>query len=283
MKYSFSKKSIILFGIGLAVSSIGILTSCVKQKFDEPPVVVPHVDFPSNATIDSLKRYYTLKPHIGSIDTLLVKDDLIIQGIINSTDESGNIYKNLFIQDQTGGIVLTIEQGGLSAQYRLGQRVFIKCKGLYMGTYGGMVEIGYGVYNDQSIGRIPPALLPSHVFLDSLPTKYVAPLVINPKSTSIKNYTCMLVEFQKVKIPDATSATLNTFVVGGATTNHNIADSLGVAIINGGKNLIIRTSSYANFSDDKLPLGVGTLRGILTVYNGQYQMSIRDRNDYTPW
>jgi hypothetical protein len=283
MKYLFSKKSILFFVIGLALIYIGILTSCVKQEFDVPPLNIPHVDFPATATIDSLKEYYILKPHLGAVDTLLIKDDLIIQGVINSTDESGNIYKNLFIQDQNAGITLTIDQGGLSASYKLGQRVFIKCKGLYMGTYGGMIEIGYGVYNNQSIGRIPPAMLADHIFLDSLPKKYVAPVVIDPKMASIKNNLCMLVELRKVQFPDTSSSVNNTFVTGAATTNHNVADSLGNAIMNGGKNFIIRTSSFADFATDKLPAGVGTLRGILTSYNGQFQLTIRDRNDYTPW
>ena len=254
MKYLSFKNSILLVMLTIIAGSMGIMTSCVKQKFDTPPPTVPYVDFPSNATIDSLKRYYNLKPHTGNIDTLLIKDDIIIQGVLNSTDASGNIYKNMFIQDNTGGIVLTIDLGGLSSKYRLGQRVFIKCKGLYLGTYGEMLEIGYGVYNGTSIGRIPPAMLPSHIFLDSLPKNYVAPVVIDPKnSTTIKNYTCMLVEMRKVKFPDAASN--QTFVIGGATTNHNIADSLGVAIVNSGKNLIIRTSSFADFATDQLPKG----------------------------
>jgi hypothetical protein len=288
MKYFISPKTTILAAAAFVLLSLGILSGCVDQKFDVPPVTIPTVNFPSNATIDSVKTYYAFKPHSGTIDTLLVTDDLVIQGVLNSTDSSGNIYKTMYMQDATGGITLSIDQSGLAATYKLGQRIYVKLKGLYLGTYGGMLEIGYGAYGSSSIGRIPPAMLADHIFLDSLPSHYVAPVVItDPKNAEMSKYTAMLIELPKIRFYPSSGAdtATTTFVIGNATTNRNIYDSLHVPILIGGKNFIIRTSNYANFATDDIPKGVGTLRGILTVYNSQYQVVIRDSNDYhvTPW
>ena len=290
MKYLSFKNSILLFLIAVLAGLSGILTSCVKQKFDTPPVIVPHVDFPSNATIDSLYRYYNLKPHGTNPDTLQIRDDIIIQGVVNSTDLAGNVYKNLYIQSQISGLTLTVEQSGLNATYKVGQRVFIKCKGLYLGTYGGMVELGYGVYENptshkKSIGRIPANILASHVFLDSLPSNSIAPKVINPKNTTpdLKNFLGMLVEVQDVKFPEAISTPGIMFVDNptstGSASSRLLADSQGTTLTYNGQNFIVRTSNYADFAGDKLPSGTGTILGILTSYNGQYQMTIRDKND----
>ncbi len=246
-----------------------------KEDSNLPPVIVPDTVYKSNISIDSLKKYYfSASPHSG-IDTLKITQDFIIQGIVNSTDESGNIYKSLFIQDNSGGIVLGMDQFNLYTQFKIGQKVFIKCKGLYMGTYGGAVEIGYGVYNYMSIGRIPQTMIASHIFRDSLPGKPPTPVVIDPRSNTIGKYLYMLVEVPNVRWPDAGQP----FITGGATTNRNVGDSLGYPIMNGNFYFVIRTSNYSNFSYSLLPYGVGTLRGILNNYMGQFQITVRDLND----
>lgn len=281
MKCLFSRTFIILVFGGLLAGFLTVQTSCVKQKFDQPPVIVPHVDFSATATIDSLKRYFYLRPNLGSPDTMMINDDLIIQGYLNSTDESGNIYKTMFIQDSTGGLTVSIEASNLNSTFKLGQRVFIKCKGLTLGTYGGMIELGYGVYTSgstKSIGRIPATLLPDHFFLDGMPNSSVVSPVIFSTSTAAQNV-AMLVEVQNIKFPQAGQQFVDVPGPNGASTNRDIANSNGTTITINGKNFIVRTSNYADFAADTVPSGVGTIRGILTVYNQQYQLAIRDIND----
>jgi hypothetical protein len=43
----------------------------------------------------------------------------------------------------------------------------------------------------------------------------------------------------------------------------------------GGKQIVVRTSNYANFALDKTPKGYGTIIGIATAYNGTNQMALR--------
>ena len=261
----------LLFTVFLLTAGIIIFNSCVKQDFDQPPVNIPVSPYKANFTIDSLNMMYT------GTDTMLITDSIFIQGIVISSDQSGNIYKNLYIQDNTGGIVIAIDLPDLYTTYRLGQRIVIKLQGLYLGQYGGVTELGYP--NGPDIGRIPEALLASHFYPDSLPGKVPAPVLIDEFTTvNMKKYLNMLVRVDNISFPDAGMP----FAEYQVSVNRNIADYLGqVILVDGqsGNEFILRTSGYALFYSDLLPFGVGNMTGILSQYSGQFQMYIRDLND----
>ncbi|MDP4282573.1 MAG: DUF5689 domain-containing protein [Bacteroidota bacterium] len=259
--------------IFLFTAGIVLFSGCVKQKFDVPPINIPSVSFKSNFTIASLKAMYNPAQAM-----LKINGDTIIKGIVTANDESGNIYKKIYIQDSTGGLEVELNRSNLSTEYKVGQFVYIKCKGLYLGDYNGITELGYPDTTGIKIGRIPDALIDLHLFRDSLPGKSPEPITLNLTSKSnLDKYLCMLVRFDKVRFPDKG----NPFFAGGTSsaTNRDVADSNGNVIKVNGNNFVVRTSSYANFAADLLPAGKGSIVGILGVFNGQYQLFLRDRND----
>ncbi len=244
----------------LFISLGAVMSSCVKGDFDEPPINIPYVDFESNLSIDSLKIKYP-----GVLQE--ITDDVIIQGIITATDESGNFYKTLEIQDNTAGIELKLDKTSLYTEYKVGQRLYIKCKGLYIGQYGGMTQLGY-IYNG-AIGRLPEVYFAAHLFKDSLPGPAPVPANLTIPQLSPK-YLSSLVQLQGIHFDDVGQPVANAV---DDYTHHNIVDDLGNSII-------LRTSKYANFAASLLPSGKGNLTGILSVYNGDYQFYVRDMNDF---
>ena len=76
-----------------------------------------------------------------------------------SSDASGNIYKSMYIQDETGAITLSINQPSLYTSYPCGQEIVINLAprevggaeselNYYIGKYAGLEQIGgLGVYN----------------------------------------------------------------------------------------------------------------------------------------
>ena len=58
----------------------------------------------------------------------------------------------------------------------------------------------------------------------------------------------------------------------GGATNRYIVDDKGYEII-------VRTSSFADFANNPLPEGNGTIRGILTRYNDDFQLFMRSEDD----
>ncbi len=268
MKYSFVKKSGILLSISILAGLIAIMTGCVKQNFDEPPINIPHYNGTANATIDTLVKLYGTHP-----DTLLITQNIIIKGIIVGNDESGNIYKKFYLQDNSGGIDVEIDATSLYTKYKLGQRVYIECKGLYLGLYGGALELGYPF--NGSIGRMPGSIASVHIFPDSLPGKKPVPVVLNLLNPPFFKYINMLVAIPDVRFPDAGQP----FVTGGVTTSRPVGDAFGNPLSMDGNSVILYNSSYATFANNLLPQGVGTLQGIFTVFTTKYEFLVRDLSD----
>lgn len=90
-----------------------------------------------NMTIAQVKALYDGTPYH-------FEDDIIIGGKIISSDVSGNIYRSLYIQDDTGAIEVKIGTSALYNDYKLGQMLYVRCEGLTLGNYSGMLQIGYG-------------------------------------------------------------------------------------------------------------------------------------------
>lgn len=68
--------------------------------------------------------------------------NLWIRGQVISSDVSGNVYRELYIQDETGGIDLKLGKNSLYSEYRLGQWLYVYCDGLTLGAYNGMPQLG---------------------------------------------------------------------------------------------------------------------------------------------
>lgn len=129
--------------IGAAAVSLAALASCDEWEpvftgdYGKADVYTP-VTLTPNTTILELKKLYATP---GTPVT--ISDDIVIGGQVISEDRSGNVYKSLYIQDETGGIELKLGKNGLYNDYKLGQWVYVKCSGLTLGAYNGMVQLGW--------------------------------------------------------------------------------------------------------------------------------------------
>ena len=82
-------------------------------------------------TIDALKKLY--KEHGKPVE---IMDHLVIKGQVTSSDEAGNVYKEIYIQDATGAIDFKIGRSSSYDDYKPGQILYINCQGLTLGEYG---------------------------------------------------------------------------------------------------------------------------------------------------
>src|SRR6476620_10036510 len=122
--------------------------SCNK-KFDEPPAyVAPNIT--ADLTISDLKAMHIT----GHLEQITV--DKTISGIVIADDRSGQFYKTIVIQDSTGGISVKLDGYDLYTNYPIGRMIFIKVKGLYLGDYNKLVEIGAGIDNSGSSPDLAP-------------------------------------------------------------------------------------------------------------------------------
>lgn len=262
MKKSFNIKSLILIGM-LGVSAI--LSSCVKQDFAEPEATVPSFTIPEGATLITIKQLKARHTSANSLDS--ITDDVYIQGIVTGNDQFGNIYKTLYIQDSTSGIVLSLNKTSLYNEYKQGQQIYVKCKNLILGSYGGTLQLG-SIYNGGT-GQLPEIAVSNHLFKNGMPGKVPDPIHIrtNLELSDTSN-------ISKLVILDSCSFTEvgKTFVADDVTTDRALK-------LKDGTPVTVRTSNYAAFKNSILPDGYGTVIGLLGTYNGTPQLVIRNIND----
>ena len=126
------KRFIPLFLIGFfAAVSCDIYTS----GYEEPDPAEYEALTPT-MTIKDLKAKYTK-------EAVFINEDILIGGQVVSSDESGNIYRSIYIQDETGAIEIKLGARQAYNDYRPGQWLYVRCKGLVLGNYNGMLQLGY--------------------------------------------------------------------------------------------------------------------------------------------
>lgn len=238
-----------------------IITSC-NRDYDAPPLSEPLYEGNANITIAELKEKYA-----GTTSApALIDVDYIIKGYVTANDESGNIYKQLYIQDETAAINIGIDQNSIYTSLNVGQEVYINLHGFSIVNYGGELQIGYSGTN---ANRIAWEIFEAQAFLKGWPDgKNAAPVTVDMKNLT-PNMVNMLVRLDNVYFVNGGK---NNFTVNNATTNEILKDA-------NGNSLEVRTSSYANFAADKLPAGTGTVIGILGRYNNSWQLLVRSTGD----
>ena len=132
-------------------------------------------DFNQITSIADLKDMYKANGN----KPLVIQKSCVIKGQVTTSDQVGNLYKSLYIQDETAGIEVKIGKNGLYNEYKLGQWLYVDCTGLTVGDYNGMINIGYsdpsGEYETAYLEHA--YIIDAHVFKGAY-DKPVEPVVI---------------------------------------------------------------------------------------------------------
>lgn len=250
-------------------------------------------------------------------DTIPMQPELIINGIVTSSDIDGNIYKYIVVQEEEPdgrAIKISVDASGLSSIYPLGKRVSVVLNGLVIGKYAQSPQIGVlyenlsRVKDDVSTGtkiyRIEPGRMPfpiayKHIIgcgmpepqdikADTMTIKEIinaGPSVYN-KLVCIKNayFTGMGANFgQPASIPNDQKIFAPSTNVIGYPQSREIKDPTG--------SIFVSTSEYAKFANKPLPpsSSVGYITAIVGWYNDRdetlssskiyHQLTLRSLND----
>ena len=253
-------------------------TSCMNEfdepTFDQPPFGNNKIG-EANTTIEELKTKYASQ--ISANSYIEVNEDIIIEGVVVANDESGNVYKQIIINDSTGAFVVGVDDVGLYAVLPIGQRVRIDCKGLYIGGYGKMGQVG-SLYNGK-IGRMSKSLFAEHVRIVGAPDRTqpeMKPETIdaNYLTTANMDKLAKFVRLEGVKISEADGNAL--WAPEELKNSSNVVER---NIKLGSKNLVLRMSAYADFANEAIPTGELNINGVLTRYNNYWQFVISSTAD----
>jgi len=266
--------------------------SCFDKEFDSPPINAPKYLGDSTISIKNFKAKYEEK-----LDNIFEKyfeitDDDIIMGIVVANDISGNLYKQIFIDDGEEGLCIAIDRNNIYGDFRVGQKVFIETKGFYIGKYKrstndnppvGMLQLGYRYLrtaNDGSqyytIGQASWELFKDKTFKHDFPdASKVVPIVVSFNEIIKENHG-RLVTFEGVEFIDADGKEIFAY------TRDNQVQTLDRIIRSKNNNnatITTRMSSAANFASQIIPQGIGNVTGILTTYGAVNQLLVRDSLD----
>ena len=257
--------SIIRFFI---LASVFILTGCVHDdKYDAPDL---------SGNCQDLKATITLEAAKSLAQNTTITTDAVIEGYVSSTDQSGNIYKTIYIQDDptnpTQGFVLSVDAVSTYSSYPQGAKVYVKLKGLAMGTYGGVKQLGY--MDNGTFDRIPEKMVPTSILKSCSAKATITPKVMTlaDMKTDKDQYIGCLIKVENAEF-DA-KVLCSTYAPDGYTVDRQINDPTTTATTR-----VVRNSGYASFANQKLPSGKGDFIGILSKYNSTYQLFINNVSD----
>jgi len=281
------KKLLALCLVSCGVATV--LTSC-QGDWDEPSLSEP--PFGNSAITDdgiiSISELKNMYPNVfASTDqSKQITENIKIRGRVTGNDLGSNIYKQFMLQDETGAIIIGVNQSGMHGFLAEGQEIVVDLKDLYIGGYRKQPQIGQP-YNGNSIGRMNKELFQKHY-------KYVG----QPDATKIQP-----IDFDVNMNMDENCAKLVTLrnvsfapVAGLGTFAPDTTQDKTVSIVGGCVNrtlneyssskVVIRTSTYAKFAAMKLPYDEVNKRpkkcnitGIATRYNSTWQILIRKESD----
>lgn len=194
-----------------------------------------------------------------------------MEGYLVSSDQGGNFYKKLVLQDRpsnpTAGIQVLVDDNSLYQSFNFGRKVMVKLDGLSLGFSNGVLQLG--IQNRGDVVAVPPSLIDEHL----IRTTEVAEIV--PLKLEILNFSeefkNLYVQLDKVQLNRNLVREDELFSFAS-----NVVDQYdGVRQLEScvsGATTILSTSTFADFRSLLLPQGSGSITGILTrnFYDDQY-------------
>jgi hypothetical protein len=250
--------------------------SACKKNFDNPPGAAD----PAIVANTSIKDIKALHTSAQAYD--IITSDLIISGIVVADDKSGNLYKQLFIEDATGGLQILLDANSLYGSYPVGRKIFIRCKDLCISDYNNTMQLGVKalVGGVPSLEGIPGNLISKFVVGGSLNNPVVPTVVTFAQLNTVyppanqpwqHPYIGRLIQLEDYAFTNPNTSYSDTSAYK-STLNRDIKNCSGNL-------LTVRNSAYANFAAQPLPQGRGSIAAIYTVFGTTKQLLLRNTDD----
>ncbi len=280
-----------------AAATLGF--SACQDDFDDPNLPVPEAKNKPTISIAELKALYwqedpnyaiTVAPWSSELADKAAQagvnlsldegQHLIVSGVVLSSDEAGNVFKNLVIFDGTAALPLSINSYNLYLKYRRGQEIVLDLTGMDIGKYNGYMQVGKKEWYEKGqaweVSFMAPETFTRGVELNGLPdlakvdTLQIQSFDQLPATPAgLQTYQGRLVRFNNVAWQNGGVDTYSTYHSSGVS--QNIVDTNGAT-------LAARTSGYSNFWNQTLPEGRGDVVCILGYYGSAWQLTLLDGN-----
>jgi hypothetical protein len=186
-----------------------------------------------------------------------------ISGYVISSDEAGNFFEELIIQDApenpTIGLRILIDTNPLFVRYDIGRKVYVNLNGLVAGISNGVLSVGQ--QNGTRVDKIAAALENKFVQRSTeIETIVPLPLDISEFTNSKTN---LFIKLDNVQF--GASEVLGSRPFTYASEQFDQFDGeRSLASCNSGQTTILATSTFSDFKGLTLPTNNGSLSAILS-------------------
>lgn len=198
-------------------------------------------------------------------DARRIEASLVVEGVVTSTDRLGEFERELIIEDATGGIGIAIESAELYRRYPIGGRLQIYCNGLTLYNFGGRIELG-----DERDAYLRHGIRPENL------ERYIR--LFNPAERDPVPTVKQLTEIAPNDIGRYVCLDQVHFTEQGLWCDEN-AEELPIATEHpiqddSGNPFWVRTLPTCHYAKEPLPVGRGSLYGIIDYFNGRYTLRV---------
>lgn len=259
--------------IFFAVNFLYFITGCDPEE--------PKIEFEENIGVSQIMENISMKTVISDFkqeesEIKVFDSDYTVSGVVVSSDESGNFYKTLILQDQPVNpevaLEIKIDLRAYFSRYNLGRKIYLNLNGLSITEVKGKFVIGYLTGN--LVKEIPESLINRHL-VRSNETLDIEPDPIRFEDVSIEK-TNMLVFLEGLQVSRQDQ---------GKSFSSEVYDQYnGERIIEQCENGVsgkLVTSEYADFSAYSTPLGLFSMKAVLTIdtYSGEFVYILNNPDD----
>ncbi|MFB9056906.1 DUF5689 domain-containing protein [Mariniflexile ostreae] len=252
----------------IAVVTLGMLSCVQDDDYNSPDISIKNPNIPEAhiTTFQAIISRYEQAVLNGST-TIQIQDeqDLYIKGYVISSDQAGNFFKTLIIQNKTDdsdpiddprlGLKIEINANSLYTTFEFGRKVYVKMNGLSIGLSNGVVTIGKGDAN--TIKQIQPSEYQNIII------RSAEVATLTPKTTSLFEIT----KKDRNTLLQLHDMQVNRHELGRTFAGESFDEFDGFRVIENchtRASTILQTSTFSDFKSLLVPPGKGTIQGILT-------------------
>ncbi len=226
------------------------------------PSVVPKSGDEEHS-IASLKTLYSGAP-------TQIRDNILITGTVISSDREGNFYQTLVVEDATGGIEIKLGVDEIFKHFRIHTRATIRCQGLWLGSYGGTLQLGSAPMQTFETEPLTEIEMAEHLTVDATFYGEIVPRESTISDLSARDIsTFVLLSGVRFAPEEEGLSWAETDDESPYATDRYLIDSQG-------NRLAVRTSRYASFARRMLPRGEGKILGVAGYFDDRFQLVVTD-------
>ena len=221
-----------------------LVVGCDYDRFD-PIELRDETEWVPNAELSDVRHSFAV--------ATTIREDMVIAGRVVTSDEGGNFYRTLVIEDATGTLELMIGMDYLYRTYPVGSLLAVRLQGLAIDEYNGVLRVG--LQPDKWDYRTT-----SYMSHQAIADKYIyrtnsiaVPVPEHLSAGELTKRLCgQLVTVKGVHADDEAT----TWAEGRYTSYRKFRDERGDSIY-------VQTSPYARFAAQELPSDEVSITGVL--------------------